>query len=80
MTEESMDVLRTRRCECGAADCAVLVEISWEEQDEVDHADTNTWWIVSPEHEPQGARSWRVVRETDRFMVVEVEEADLAED
>jgi len=41
MTEDPMDVLRTGRCECGTADCAAIVEISWEEQDEVDHADTN---------------------------------------
>ena len=74
MTEDPMDVLRTGRCECGTADCAAIVEISWEEQDEVDHADTNTWWIANPGHEPQGGRSWRVVRETDRFVVVEVEE------
>jgi hypothetical protein len=74
MTEDPMDVFRTRQCECGAADCAAIVEISWAEQDEVDHADTNTWWIVSPGHEPQGGRSRRVVRETDRFVVVEVEE------
>jgi hypothetical protein len=76
MTEDPMDVLRTRRCECGAADCAAIVEISWAEQDEVDHADTNAWWIVSPGHEPKGGQSWRVVRETDRFVVVEIEEAD----
>jgi hypothetical protein len=77
MTGDPMDVLRTRRCECGAADCEAIVEISWKEQDEVDHADTSTWWIVSPEHEPQGGRSWRVVRETDRFVVVEVEEMEI---
>jgi len=74
VTEYGMDKLRTRRCECGAADCAAIIEITWAEQDEVDHADT--WWIVSPGHEPQGGQRWRVVRETDGFVVVEVVEAD----
>lgn len=73
VTEHGMDGLRTRRCECGAADCAAFIEITWAEQDDADHADG--WWVVSPGHEPQGGRSWRVVRENDRFMVVEVEEA-----
>jgi hypothetical protein len=49
------------------------VEMTWAEQDEVDHADR--WWVVRPAHKPQGGRSWRIVQETDRFVVVEVEEA-----
>ena len=73
VTEHGMDALRTRRCECGAADCAAIIEITWAEQDDVDHADG--LWVVSPGHEPRGGRSWRVVRQNDRFMVVEVEEA-----
>jgi hypothetical protein len=73
VTGDGMDALRPRRCECGAADCAAIIEITWAEQDDVDRADG--WWVVSPGHEPQGGRSWRVVRENDRFMVVEVEEA-----
>ena len=73
VTEHGMDALRTRRCECGAADCAAIIEITWAEQDDVDHADG--WWVVSPGHEPRGGRSWRVVRQNDRVMVVEVEEA-----
>lgn len=63
--------LRPRRCECGAADCTAVVEMSWEEQDAVDH---NNLWAVSPGHEPRGGRSWRVVHATDRFVVVEIEE------
>jgi len=73
MTEHGMDGLRTRRCECGAVECAAVIQMTWAEQDEVDHADG--WWAVRPGHEPQGGRSWRIVQETDRFVVVEVEEA-----
>jgi hypothetical protein len=73
-TEYGFDALRTRRCECGAEDCTAIIEITWAEQDEVDHGAPELW-IVAPGHEPLGARSWQVVRETDRFVVVEVEEA-----
>jgi hypothetical protein len=45
--------------------------MSWAEQDAVDH---NDHWVVSPGHEPRGGRSWRVIRATDRFVVVEIEE------
>ena len=48
--------------------------MSWAEQDKVDHGAPELW-IVVPGHEPQGANSWRVVRETDRFVMVEVHEA-----
>lgn len=72
--EYGFDALRTRRCECGAESCTAVIEISWAEQDEVDHGAPELR-IVAPGHEPQGARSWRVVRETDRFVVVEVAEA-----
>ena len=51
------------------------MEMTWAEQDEVDHGSPELW-IIAPDHEPQGAQSWRVVRETDRFAVVAVEEAD----
>jgi hypothetical protein len=73
-TEYGFDALRTRRCECGAADCKAIIEISWAEQDEVDQGAPELW-IVAPDHQPQGAKDWRVVRKTDRFVVVEVEEA-----
>ena len=69
------DGLRTRRCECGAADCTAIIEMSWAEQDEVDQGDLR-WWAVAPGHEPRGGRRWRVIRETDRFVVVEVEEEE----
>ena len=72
--EYGFDALRTRRCECGAEDCTAIIEISWAEQDEVDHGAPDLW-IVAPGHEPQGAKRWRVVLENDRFVVVEVEEA-----
>lgn len=68
-----MDALRTVRCECGAADCDATIQMSWAEQDAVDHTDLR-WWVVHPGHEPRGGRSWRIVQETDRFVVVEVEE------
>ena len=71
--EYGFDALRTR-CECGAEDCTAIIEITWAEQDAVDHGAPELW-IVAPGHEPRGAPSWRVVRETDRFVVVEVEEA-----
>jgi hypothetical protein len=48
--------------------------MTWVEQDEVDHADG--LWAVLPGHEPQGGGTWRAVRQTDRFVVVEVEEAE----
>ena len=68
-----MDAVRTRRCECGAPECVAVTEMTWAEQDEVDHAES--LWVVRPGHKPQGGRGWRIVRETDRFVVVEVEEA-----
>jgi hypothetical protein len=71
--EYGFDALRTRRCECGAEDCTAIIEISWAEQDEIDHGAPELW-IVALGHEPQGAKRWRLVRETDRFRVVSVEE------
>jgi hypothetical protein len=76
VTEYGMDALRTVRCECGAADCDATIQMSWAEQDAVDHTDLR-WWVVHPGHEPRGGRSWRIVQETDRFVVVEVEEEPL---
>jgi hypothetical protein len=49
--------------------------MSWAEQDEVDNG-APLLWILSPGHEPQGARSWRIIQATDRFVVVEVEEEE----
>lgn len=67
-----MGGLRTRRCECGAADCNAVVEMTFEEQDAVDHVGGR--WVVFPGHEPLGGRRWTVVEETDRFVIVDVEE------
>jgi hypothetical protein len=70
------DALRSRRCECGAADCNAVVRMSWEEQDAVDHVSGR--WAVAPGHVLRGAASSRVVAETDRYVVFEaVEEHDL---
>src|SRR6185437_6207583 len=76
VTEPGMEPLHTRRCECGAVDCVAVIEMTWAEQDEVDHTDDRpVRWAIWPGHEPQGGRAWHIVRETDRFVVVEVEEA-----
>jgi hypothetical protein len=72
--EYGFDARRSRRCECGAESCTAIIELSWAEQDEVDHGAPELW-ILAPGHEPHGAKSWRIVRETDRFRVVEVQEA-----
>ena len=65
--------LRTRRCECGAADCGALIQISHEEQDAVDH-DSRNLWIVAPGHPLRGARKAVVVMECPRYSIVEAEE------
>jgi hypothetical protein len=67
-----LDALRTRRCECGAADCDAVIEMTWDEQDRADHAERR--WTVHPGHEPQGGRRWTVVEKTDRYVIVEVDE------
>ena len=72
MTEYGHDALRKRRCECGAADCAAVIEMTWAEQDRADHVDGR--WAIHPEHTPRGGRRWSVVEETDRYVIVEVEE------
>jgi hypothetical protein len=63
--------LRTRRCECGAADCTAEIWMSWEEQDAVDH-DTRNLFAVTPGHELTGPEECLVVSRNDRFVVVEV--------
>jgi hypothetical protein len=74
MPEFGFDALRTRRCECGAADCDAVVQISWAEADPIDHAPGGKLWIIHPEHTLLGAKSSRVVEENERFVVVEAEE------
>jgi hypothetical protein len=67
------DALRTRRCECGAADCTEEILISWDEQDAVDHSGEDLW-IVAPGHELLGARRKATIEANDRFSVVRVDE------
>jgi hypothetical protein len=69
---EPESTLHARRCECGTVDCNAVIEMTWSEQDEVDHAARA--WVVLPGHEPQGGRTWRATQVTDRYVVVEVEE------
>jgi len=49
--------------------------MTWEEQDRADHVPRR--WTIAPGHTPQGARSWRVVEEHERFLIVEVDEDDV---
>ena len=66
---------RARRCECGAADCDAVIHMTWEEQDRTDHAPER--WAIAPGHTPLGGASWRVIEETERFVIVEIEETDV---
>lgn len=63
----------TRRCECGAADCEAVIEMTWEEQDRADHFPGR--WTIHPEHTPRGGVRWSVVEKTNRYLIAEVEEA-----
>jgi hypothetical protein len=63
------DRLRRRRCECGALDCIAEAEVTWEEDDAVDHSGENPW-IVAPGHQLLGAREAVVVSGNERFSVV----------
>jgi hypothetical protein len=65
--------LGKRRCECGAAECRTLIEISRDEEDEVDHSGRNLW-IVAPDHDLRGAREAVVISSNERFSVVEAVE------
>ena len=67
------DRLHTRRCECGALDCTAEIEVTWEEDDAVDHSGENLW-IVAPGHQLLGAREAVVVSARERFSVVRVVE------
>jgi hypothetical protein len=46
--------------------------MTWAEQDRADHVDRR--WAIHPEHTPRGGRRWSVVEQTDRYVIVEVEE------
>ena len=67
------DRLHTRRCECDALDCTAEIEVTWEEDDAVDHSGENLW-IVAPGHQLLGAREAVVVSARERFSVVRVVE------
>ena len=62
---------RPRRCECGAVDCAAVVYMTWDEQDRTDH--TPRRWAIAVGHTPRGGVRWRVIEETDRFLIVEID-------
>ena len=63
---------QARRCECGAADCDAVIYMTWEEQDKADHVPDR--WTIARGHTPCGAARWRVIEETDRFVIVEIDE------
>jgi hypothetical protein len=60
--------LRVRRCRVR---CGHLRE----EQDRADHVERR--WAIAPGHVPRGGKSWRVIEEHERFVIVEVEERDV---
>jgi hypothetical protein len=64
-----------RRCECGGADCDAVIYMTWEEQDRADH--TPRRWAIASGHTPRGGVRWRVIEETDRFVIVEVDEEEI---
>jgi hypothetical protein len=63
---------RGRRCECGAADCDAVIYMTWDEQDRADHVPQR--WAIAPGHIPRGGAHWHVVEESDRFVIVEIDE------
>ena len=65
---------RARRCECGAAECDAVIYMKWDEQDRADHVPRR--WTIAPGHIPRGGARWRVVEETDRFVIVEIDEQE----
>jgi hypothetical protein len=48
--------------------------MKWDEQDRTDHFHKR--WAIAPGHIPRGGASWRVVEETERYVIVEIEEHD----
>jgi hypothetical protein len=65
---------QARRCECGAADCDAVIFMTWDEQDRADHVPQR--WTIARGHTPHGDARWRVVEETDRFVIVEIDEQE----
>jgi hypothetical protein len=48
-----------------------VIYMTWEEQDRADH--TPRRWAIAPGHTPRGGVHWRVIEETDRFVIVEID-------
>jgi hypothetical protein len=48
--------------------------MTWEEQDRADH--TPRRWAIAPGHTPRGGVRW-VIEETDRFVIVEIDEEEI---
>jgi hypothetical protein len=48
--------------------------MTWDEQDRADH--TPKRWAIAPGHTPRGGARWRVIEETDRYVIVEIDESD----
>ena len=65
---------QARRCECGAADCDAVIYMTWDEQDRADHVPRR--WAIARGHLPWGGVRWRVVEESDRFVIVEIDEQE----
>jgi hypothetical protein len=65
---------QARRCECGAADCDAVIYMTWDEQDRADHVPRR--WAIARSHLPRGGVRWRVVEESDRFVIVEIDEQE----
>ena len=46
--------------------------MTWAEQDRTDH--TPRRWAIAPSHTPRGVARWRVIEETERFVIIEIGE------
>jgi hypothetical protein len=49
--------------------------MTWDEQDRADHAARR--WAIAPGHTPRGGVRWRLIEETERFLIVEIDEQPL---
>jgi len=48
--------------------------MTWDEQDRADHVPRR--WAIARGHLPRGGVRWRVVEESDRFVIVEIDEQE----
>jgi hypothetical protein len=46
--------------------------MTWDEQDRADHAPRR--WAIAPGHMSRGGVRWRLIEETERFLIVEIDE------